>query len=63
MQRPNAMSELEREVRRLLEDYAAGSLDRIEDWDGRTLEDLARYLTPEEYEMLVDSLRGPEEDA
>ena len=49
------------EVRRLLEDYDARALDRIEDWDGKALEGLMPYLTEEEYQMLLDNLQTTEE--
>lgn len=63
MSQPRAMGGFEQEVRRLLEDYSAGTLDRIEAWDGRTLEDLAQYLSEEEYQMLLDNLPAEGDEA
>jgi hypothetical protein len=50
-----------REVRRIFEEYGFGNVELLEGWDGDQLEDLADFLTAEEFQTLIDDLEDSDD--
>lgn len=45
-----------REVQRIFEDYGFGNIELLESWEGDDLGELSEFLSPEEFQTLVDEL-------
>ena len=45
-----------RDIQKIFVDFGFGDDELLDDWDGIELEDLSRWLTEDEYELLLDQL-------
>lgn len=45
------------DVRRILAEQGLGSFEQLDDWNGANLEDLAEFLSEEEFLTLLDRLQ------
>ena len=54
--------ERERDVRRIFEEFGLGNVELLESWAGDDLEELADFLTEEEFQTLLDELRSQDGD-
>jgi len=45
-----------REVQRIFEEYGFSNAELLMDWNGEELEELAEFLTEEEFQTLLDEL-------
>lgn len=54
--------ERRRAVLRIFEEEGWGSLELVDEWDGKDLDELRSLLRPQEFETLLDRLRGSEQE-
>lgn len=59
--RTSSHLERRRAVLRIFEQEGWGSLELVDDWDGKELEELRTILNEEEFQTLLDRLRDQED--
>jgi hypothetical protein len=62
MQSPTEQASRVREVRRIFEEYGFDGIELLESWEGDDLDELAEFLSEEEFQTLVDELEKQDED-